>query len=287
MDKAPKTQYYTPPIEHADDIRKMVIFLGVFFGSLTLLVISIVIYANELARQLPFSVEQRFVRPYEAMAEYVFDDERSPESLEIESYLQSLADALAVQMSLPEDFVVKVHYLDTNSINAFATLGGHVFVFRGLIERMPDENSLAMVLAHELSHVKSRDALAATGRGLALQMLYGFVSGDYQIGTDIIVDSSEIGVLYFSREQEQAADAEALNALHRHYGHVEGYDTLFALLKEKYADDQGESTFDENWLSTHPDVSARIDSLGRYADVQGWARTGVLEAIPESVRESL
>lgn len=38
-------------------------------------------------------------------------------------------------VGLPADFTVTIHYQDSDIPNVFATLGGHVVVFRGLITR--------------------------------------------------------------------------------------------------------------------------------------------------------
>lgn len=278
---------YTTPVDHDDDIRNMIIGLAGFFSLLMVVVISVVVYASDLAKLLPFSVEQRFVKPYEAMADYWFDEAPSSEHQEVQASLQALSDELALSMQLPSDFELQVHYVDTDQVNAIATLGGHMFVFRGLLEVMPDENSLAMVLAHEIAHVKHRDAMAGLGRGLALQMFYSFISGDYSAGVDIALQTGEIGILYFSREQERQADEAALEALSEHYGHVYGYDQLFQYLSEHYEDDDAKSTDTSDtlnskamnlteleWFSSHPDLQERIDSLTQIAQSKGWPQEG-------------
>lgn len=289
---------YVAPANHDDDIRKMIIGLTSFFALLMVIVITVVVYASDLAKLLPFSVEQRFVRPYEAMADYWFDEEPSPEHQEIRNSLQVLSDEVAMSMQLPEDFELQVHYVDTDQVNAIATLGGHMFVFRGLLEVMPDENSLAMVLAHEIAHVKHRDAMAGLGRGLALQMFYSFISGDYSAGVDIALQTGEIGILYFSREQERQADAAALKALHQHYGHVYGYDQLFRYLND-HQDEAAEPVSDEGsierlnakamelaemeWFSSHPELRERIETLTGIAQSNHWSLTGDIVSLPQAL----
>ncbi|MBT8341077.1 MAG: M48 family metalloprotease [Desulfatitalea sp.] len=46
--------------------------------------------------------------------------------------------------------------LDTETINAFATPGGYIFITRGALANMHDEAQLAAVLAHEIAHVLER-----------------------------------------------------------------------------------------------------------------------------------
>lgn len=44
--------------------------------------------------------------------------------------------------------------LDTDTINAFATSGGHILITRGLLDCTKSEDELACVLAHELAHIQ-------------------------------------------------------------------------------------------------------------------------------------
>lgn len=53
---------------------------------------------------------------------------------------------------LPWDFTV----VESEEINAFALPGGKIAITRGLRLRLPDEDSLAFVLAHEAGHVTAR-----------------------------------------------------------------------------------------------------------------------------------
>lgn len=261
-------EYYQLPETSDGVIRKMVWGLVGFFSFLIIVVALVVIYAQEIATSIPFSAEQRFVRPYEELITkwYPGKDNENPK---IELYLQALADDLADAMDMPEDIEVKVHYLDVSIANAFATLGGHVFIFKGLIDEMPDENSLAMVLSHEIAHVQNRDPVAAMGRGFAMQMLYGFITNDYSGGADMLSLSGEVGMSFFSRDQEQTADLSALFALQNHYGHVAGHDDFFkSMLDQSVGDDE----FDDlpEWLQTHPELQKRIDYLGDAIKDQGF-----------------
>ena len=60
-------------------------------------------------------------------------------------------------------------------------------------------------------------------------------------------------MLAFSREQEEAADADALQALLRVYGHAGGAATFFEHVAEQSALPEPPAL-----LNTHPDTDARI-----------------------------
>lgn len=265
-------EVYQPPQDHEQHIQAMIKWLTIFFVSLLLLLGTFVYFADRLVVHLPFSAEKNFVRPYEQLAKHLFTRPATAQEQQIQDYLQGLSEQLAADMALPADFELQVHYLKSDTVNAFATLGGHIFVFRGLLEAMPDENSLAMVLAHEIAHIQHRDPIVSLGRGVALQMLYGFVSGDYSSTSEWLGVGGDMGLLYFSREQELAADKAALKALYQHYGHVAGYQDFFklALSMEQQQASKREGALDLEWLQTHPATADRITLLQRYVAEQQW-----------------
>lgn len=267
-------EYFQFPEGHDRELGR---FVRITLTGLLLLVVlvgTVIWYADRLLVHIPFQMEKNFVRPYEELLlKYWIKEEQE---VATEHYLQSLADALMQAMQMTETIVIKVHYVDSDIVNAFATLGGHIFVFRGLMEIVPDENSLAMILAHEIAHIKHRDPIVAMGRGAALQIVYGMLTGN---SGDIFSTGSEMGVLFFSREQEAKADHEAVAALYRRYSHVAGATTFFELmLKQQNTDEKALP----NWLSSHPKLTQRIDEINDYVAQQGW-EIGEVTPKPEIV----
>ena len=190
----------------------------------------------------------------------------------VEAELQSLAGRLAAHMDLPEDMRLRVHYIDSEIVNAAAWLGGHVFVFRGLIERMPDENALAMVMGHEIAHAANRDAAGNLGGALLLQLALGLVLGSAPASLEqIAVGPNALILLRFSRDAERRADADALAALAGLYGHAAGSGTLFEMLLEMTSEQGGTAP---ELLSSHPLSENRIARLKRTAQARGWRLEG-------------
>lgn len=75
-------------------------------------------------------------------------------------YVNTVGKNLAMQSSRPLlDWTFGV--LDSPHFNAFSAPGGYVMVTRGLLRQVSNEAQLAGVLAHEISHVTERHALAA------------------------------------------------------------------------------------------------------------------------------
>lgn len=83
--------------------------------------------------------------------------------------------------ALPWSFGV----LDSPSINGFSAPGGYVFITRGLYEMAGDDNALAAILAHEISHITGRHALSIIERG-------EFVSGAADLLAERSSDAAQV-----------------------------------------------------------------------------------------------
>ncbi|MBW2649110.1 MAG: M48 family metalloprotease, partial [Deltaproteobacteria bacterium] len=74
---------------------------------------------------------------------------------EANEYIDRIGHLLLSQGKKPLfDFTFSI--IDSPGINAFATPGGYVYVYSGLIELTENESQLAGVLAHEIGHIKAR-----------------------------------------------------------------------------------------------------------------------------------
>lgn len=143
--------------------------------------------------------------------------------------------------------------VDDPSINAAATMGGYVYVNKGLINAAANDAELASVIAHELGHIEARhsieqaknSALAQTGAAalkLDRNQLIGLVT---QIGFN----------MPRSRRFEFDADERGLRMLA-----AAGYDPQAAVsFMQKL--DQGGGPKMPRWLSTHPETQERVKRL--------------------------
>ena len=240
-----------------------------------ILIAAAALLADKLARHIPFSAEQQLASPFSA---------KLPPPGTVSAYLQQLATRVAAAQALPPGMSVTVHFVDEPTVNAFATLGGNIVVFRGLLARMPSENALAMVLGHEIAHVKLRHPVSTLGRGLAIGVAVATISSG--AGNDIagrtLGQAGLLTAMTFSRSQERAADGEALRALAQVYGHVGDADAVFRLLAEESARLQVEPPA---FLRTHPLDQERIDGIATAARANSWPATGDLVAMPDDVRK--
>lgn len=248
-------------------------------GISSLIVVSVLVLslvAGYLVRFVSFAQEKALISGIETH----WVNQRHVTSPEKQKYLQALAERLAKAMSLPADMSITVHHSADESVNAMATLGGHIVVFQGLIDALPNENALAMVLAHEISHVQRRHPIVAMGRGftvaLALSGLSGFGDGMMQ---QWLGSMGMLPILSFSRSQEAEADADALQALLKTYGHVEGAEALFTYLER-----QKNLPHPPQLLSTHPGHEERIERIRRFAQQRRAETIPALQPLPDYLK---
>ncbi|NNC99939.1 MAG: M48 family metallopeptidase [Gammaproteobacteria bacterium] len=255
--------------------------------------------AGTLAGYIPFEFEKKMVAgfnfsqlgdllPTESPSEPSTDLEKQqdstvpehPHAATQQRYLQELADRLAPGMNLPPGMTITVHYSDTNTVNAFATLGGNLVFFRGLIDKIKSEDELAAVMAHEIAHIKYRHPIVALGKGLTLATLGIFVSGasGSKAGEWLIGNSANLSLLKFSRDQERAADADAAAALIRAYGHLGGAEQLFKRFSELEGTGLDRAGVIELFRS-HPYSEDRWQELQNLARVHDWQIEGRLTPI--------
>ncbi len=233
--------------------------------------------ADYIAPHIPFSIEQQVANQYTQNRPEAA--EPSAEAKQINRYLQQLANQLANIQVLPEEMPITVHYIEEDTVNAFATLGGHILIFRGLLDEISDENVLAMVMAHEIAHIKHRDPLRGAGRaiifGLAISMVSMAIGN--QVIDQFISGGGMLTALQYGREQESEADKMALNALHTRYGHIGGATELFEILDTQRNEKGFESP---EFLSTHPESQHRIERIEQIAAAKGWAIEGPRTPLP-------
>ncbi|MBL1274869.1 MAG: M48 family metallopeptidase [Ectothiorhodospiraceae bacterium] len=246
---------------------------------IVIIVLSLSVAADKLIQYIPFETELSLVRTVDI-------DTPAVSTGITPDYLQALADDLSQQMNLPEGMVISISIVNSETVNAFATLGGNIVFFTGLLDIIPDENTLAMVMAHEIAHIKLRHPLRALGRGVVVGVAIATVAG--VAGNDIVAklvgDTSLLTTLNFSRDQESAADSLAVAALAKHYGHINGASQLFDVLHQGH--EEGSYSTPE-FLTTHPLNKNRTTALKVLAQQNGWPVNGNVSAIPERVRNDI
>lgn len=255
-------------------LKEFALLLGGVTALIIVAVLALSFAAGYLVRFVPFEKEQALASRVDTAW---LKQKHSATDKRREQYLQSLGQQLATAMALPPEMKITVHYASDDTVNAMATLGGNIVVFQGLIDTVDSENALAMVLAHEIAHVRHRHPIVATGRGFAVMLALSTLSG---VGDGMIQrwvgSMGMLPVLAFSRAQEEEADADALLALLRTYGHPIGAASFFEQVSQQSALPEPPAL-----LNTHPDTDVRIERIRRFEQAHATTDAPALQPLPD------
>ncbi len=196
------------------------------------------------------------------------------------SYLNEVGQAVALASNRPITYG-GYHFaiLDSEEVTALSCPGGLVFITRGMLKRVKNEDELAAVLAHEVAHVNHKDGLAAIqkSRWVEAVSILGSATAQKLGGADLTnlvslfqgsVDDVVKTLLVngYSREQEGAADLEALTYLHRlGYNPYALSDFLERLAKEQTEGSRGV-------FATHPGMNERVPKAKTAISQNQWPR---------------
>jgi predicted Zn-dependent protease len=100
------------------------------------------------------------------------------QDLELQEYVQRVGEKLAAVSERPD---LDWHFtiVDTDDVNAFATMGGYVYISRGILPYFQNEADLAAVLGHEIGHITAEHLKKQNRKG----MLSGLASAATAIFT--------------------------------------------------------------------------------------------------------
>ena len=214
------------------------------------------------------------------------------DSPEFNSAVQNLAAKL-VPYAKREGIDYQFKVLNSDEINAYAVMGGLVYVNRGFLKALgfassefdpldflrqifggggrllepitPAEDELAFILGHEITHIKERHGVKQALLGLGLSMLFGKSDPQKTAGAAKII-AGQLLVSGRSRKDEDEADAGGVKLMTQ-----AGYDPLKALAVMRRLEtlDSNQKKLGVNGMlkrlfATHPPTKDRAQALKDY-----------------------
>jgi len=190
----------------------------------------------------------------------------------IVDYVNSVGKRILAKLP-PQPFPYHFYVVNQEVYNAFATPAGHVFIYSGLIAAMDNEDELAGILAHEISHVtcrhisqkieRSKLINIATLAGIAAGILIGAAGGGEAAGALTMgsMAAGQSASLAYSRENEIQADQVGMVYLTEAGYTGEGLVSVLNKIREKqwYGSDQVPT-----YLMTHPALEDRMAYIDTY-----------------------
>ncbi|GMV51881.1 MAG: putative peptidase [Nitrospira sp. OLB3] len=172
-------------------------------------------------------------------------------------HLDSIVQQLTASQP-PSPYRIHLVIVDSPLVNALAAPGGHILLFRGLLERTESPEQLAAVLAHELQHIyqrhTTRTILEQAAMGLLLSALIGNLSSGLGVGME---GAHTLAALHYSRVHEAEADRNGFRLLEAAHLDPAAMIALYRTLQQ----DEAQRDDDIAFLSSHPDMSRRVAAL--------------------------
>lgn len=196
-------------------------------------------YAAQVAQQLPLIRDPEIVR-----------------------YITVLGDSIA-RVSDDRNLRWTFNVVDQADINAFAVPGGHIYVYRGLIEKTVNMSELAGVLGHEIAHVTRRHSMfqmrdqQRANVGVTLGCILAPQVCSSGLGSTGINVLGGAAFAKFSRDDESEADRFGVTYVTRAGIDPRGMPSMFrTLLSLRKSNPAGL----DNFFASHPVEESRVEN---------------------------
>ena len=158
-----------------------------------------------------------------------------------------------------DDFAWQVKIIDdAKTLNAFATPGGYIYVYTGLIKFLDSEDQLAGVMGHEIAHAAQRHSTRQMTKSMGVSILAQAVLGQSEALNQVV--NGLVG-LKFSRAHESESDEMSVIYLCETDYNAAGAAGFF-----KKMEGQGGTP---EFLSTHPNPANRVSAIEKKAKELG------------------
>ncbi len=186
--------------------------------------------------------------------------------LELQEYVQRVGEKLAAVSEMPG---LEWHFtiVDTDDVNAFATMGGYVYISRGILPYFQNEADLAAVLGHEIGHITAEHLKKQQRKG----MMSGLASAATAIFTgmpalaDLTSMAGQAIISGYGRDAELEADRLGANYLGKSGYDPEAMIRVIATLKaqdtferERARLEGREPRLYHGVFASHPDNDTRL-----------------------------
>ena len=206
----------------------------------------------------------------------VLDEKKNQE---IYAYLNELRDVIlqSGHLKYKDAFEWKLHIIDNDEVlNAFATPGGYIYVYSGLIKFLDSEDQLLGVLGHEMAHADQRHSTRQLSKSLGVALLLDAALGKRDAVEQIL---GALVSLQFSRANESESDEYSVKYLCPTPYNAAGSAGFFEKMENQPQPPE--------FLSTHPNPSNRVKNIHDLAKSLNCAGTRTNKARYEKMKALL
>ena len=159
--------------------------------------------------------------------------------------------------------------------NAFALPSGEIVVTDGLVALIKNQDELDSILLHEMGHVEYRHSLRQLIESSALSLGVLLVIGDVSALDGLLVGLPTFLINnHYSRTHESEADTYAFDKMIKAKIDPIAFSNIMSRLDKQGLSeteikelDAGATSKVNEYLSTHPNTSERLENAKRYSDI--------------------
>ena len=203
--------------------------------------------------------------------EKIIAENKVLEDKELNDYIQNLGNEIARKSHRP-NLKWTFTLIDSPIFNAFATPGGYVYMYRGMLNYFNSEAELVGVLGHEIGHITARHAVRGMSTAQITNLLLGIIQANIP-GSQLTSNAFNLLNIAINRGYGRGYELEA-DQLGAEYLLINNYDptAMAGFLKIMQQSDELERVIAESEnrepnigyhgiFSTHPDSAKRIEAL--------------------------
>lgn len=170
--------------------------------------------------------------------------------------------ARIAQVSDRQDYKYNFYLIEHKELNAFTTPGGNIYMFSGLMDKLPSDDAIAGVLAHEVGHCAARHTIKKFQAALGYDIIGSILLSrmETQAARQVAsMGSNTLMSLVFSaygRKDEYEADKLSLRYLHLAGFRMDGMIDALEVLKREVKSDHVPII-----LRSHPYLDDRITAI--------------------------
>jgi predicted Zn-dependent protease len=183
----------------------------------------------------------------------------------LQQRVEQLAEPILARLKRTAGKQYQITVMQSDEINAFAILGGQVFLASGLIERMGSNSTIQSVIAHEIAHVELEHCVRGAWFGIKAQGTLG-----PNVLASVLTNINQLAERGFTEQQELESDEFAFRV--QYHLEISKLDRVrfIDVLKEIESKNKSEQPDEQKnpvlaaldrHYRTHPDASERYSRL--------------------------
>lgn len=257
-----ENRHRKPPLINALERRKSGIaaaLIGTLLTAVFYVAVLLPWLSETIAYHLPVAVEQQLGEVSEQLlVEQGFSN--SSLSAARQAQLQALFSAVTPAEMRDKGGLRLLIMHFPEGANALMLPNGTMILSDELVALAKSDDALAAVMLHEMGHYRYRHSLQMLVRSSLMTLSMMLVVGDVDgIGDTLLQSAVFVNEMRFSRGMENEADEFAIAEMKQQGRSLQGMVQIFAALKDEHPDDDGLTMPD--WLSTHPNMEARLERI--------------------------